>query len=257
MFLSFLAYLLRSISAPFRMRERDRRQGLWSRKGEDRIPSENHQPRRSGQKAPSVIRRRPRVKRISQGTDSEKPTRNHRAIRYSKWKAMQCRKPHLQGDFKAHQEPKPCRRQRARRIGTRQAAIVTKLKRIQYDNFPNARTIPPTQPRYDKDGEVAVGIYRLLNCGGFMTEKVLLAYRRFGAYISFLQLLQYTKRSKSRSHDAGWSSLVARRAHNPEVVGSNPAPATKKTPGHRISPVTFFFARDSGSPLRDNLGTIE
>ena len=27
---------------------------------------------------------------------------------------------------------------------------------------------------------------------------------------------------------AGWSSLVARRAHNPEVVGSNPAPATKK-----------------------------
>ena len=27
---------------------------------------------------------------------------------------------------------------------------------------------------------------------------------------------------------AGWSSLVARRAHNPEVVGSNPAPATRK-----------------------------
>ena len=24
---------------------------------------------------------------------------------------------------------------------------------------------------------------------------------------------------------AGWSSLVARRAHNPKVVGSNPAPA--------------------------------
>ena len=27
---------------------------------------------------------------------------------------------------------------------------------------------------------------------------------------------------------AGWSSLVARRAHNPKVVGSNPAPATNK-----------------------------
>ena len=26
---------------------------------------------------------------------------------------------------------------------------------------------------------------------------------------------------------AGWSSQVARRAHNPEVAGSNPAPATK------------------------------
>jgi len=28
------------------------------------------------------------------------------------------------------------------------------------------------------------------------------------------------------SSDAGWSSLVARRAHNPKVAGSNPAPAT-------------------------------
>ena len=26
---------------------------------------------------------------------------------------------------------------------------------------------------------------------------------------------------------AGWSSLVARRAHNPKVVGSNPTPAIK------------------------------
>ncbi len=26
---------------------------------------------------------------------------------------------------------------------------------------------------------------------------------------------------------AGWSSLAARRAHNPKVVGSNPAPATR------------------------------
>ncbi len=30
-----------------------------------------------------------------------------------------------------------------------------------------------------------------------------------------------------RQPDAGWSSLAARRAHNPKVVGSNPAPATK------------------------------
>src|SRR5438876_4094627 len=33
--------------------------------------------------------------------------------------------------------------------------------------------------------------------------------------------------SNGFSSDAGWSSLVARRAHNPEVVGSNPTPATK------------------------------
>lgn len=30
--------------------------------------------------------------------------------------------------------------------------------------------------------------------------------------------------------DAGWSSQVARRAHNPEVAGSNPAPATGRAP---------------------------
>ena len=28
------------------------------------------------------------------------------------------------------------------------------------------------------------------------------------------------------SSGAGWSSLAARRAHNPKVVGSNPTPAT-------------------------------
>ena len=28
-------------------------------------------------------------------------------------------------------------------------------------------------------------------------------------------------------HRAGWSSLVARQAHNLKVAGSNPAPATK------------------------------
>ena len=38
--------------------------------------------------------------------------------------------------------------------------------------------------------------------------------------------------------DAGWSSLVARRAHNPKVVGSNPAPATKFS--CICSPVPFF-----------------
>src|SRR5438874_12350508 len=34
--------------------------------------------------------------------------------------------------------------------------------------------------------------------------------------------------------DAGWSSQVARRAHNPEVAGSNPAPATQKGPLRRV-----------------------
>ena len=47
-------------------------------------------------------------------------------------------------------------------------------------------------------------------------------------------------KSRKNSIIAGWSSLVARRAHNPEVVGSNPAPATKKlllNDGHRYDAI--------------------
>ncbi len=32
---------------------------------------------------------------------------------------------------------------------------------------------------------------------------------------------------KMRQSIAGWSSSVARRAHNPKVTGSNPVPATR------------------------------
>ena len=38
---------------------------------------------------------------------------------------------------------------------------------------------------------------------------------------------------------AEWSSLVARRAHNPKVVGSNPASASPKNPVK--STLTGFF----------------
>ena len=45
--------------------------------------------------------------------------------------------------------------------------------------------------------------------------------------------------------DAGWSSQVARRAHNPEVAGSNPAPALKKALLSRA----FCFLRDGPPDL--------
>ena len=38
-----------------------------------------------------------------------------------------------------------------------------------------------------------------------------------------------TYRRHNYDLSAGWSSLVARRAHNPKVAGSNPAPATQKS----------------------------
>lgn len=50
------------------------------------------------------------------------------------------------------------------------------------------------------------------------------------------------------SHDAGWSSLVARWAHNPKVVGSNPAPATKiKKRGYEKIVAPFFLLTLSSS----------
>src|SRR5665213_1485995 len=53
----------------------------------------------------------------------------------------------------------------------------------------------------------------------------------FWALNGHLTWLRLQKGNKSSSiYDAGWSSLVARRAHNPKVVGSNPTPATKLNP---------------------------
>ena len=43
--------------------------------------------------------------------------------------------------------------------------------------------------------------------------------------------------------DAGWSSLVARRAHNPKVAGSNPAPATNLKKDSGLIPSPFLFAQ--------------
>ena len=48
--------------------------------------------------------------------------------------------------------------------------------------------------------------------------------------------------------DAGWSSQVARRAHNPEVAGSNPAPAMDERVqnGRLVRPFAF---RGRGRPF--------
>src|SRR4029078_13589639 len=46
--------------------------------------------------------------------------------------------------------------------------------------------------------------------------------------------------------DAGWSSPVARQAHNLKVVGSNPTPATKFSPPVPALGGVEFFADASG-----------
>jgi hypothetical protein len=46
-------------------------------------------------------------------------------------------------------------------------------------------------------------------------------------YLDKAGVLIYKTNLLFKSNDAGWSSLVARWAHNPKVGGSNPSPATK------------------------------
>ena len=42
------------------------------------------------------------------------------------------------------------------------------------------------------------------------------------------RLTQWPRNRYTYNPVAGWSSLAARRAHNPKVEGSNPSPATNK-----------------------------
>ena len=50
--------------------------------------------------------------------------------------------------------------------------------------------------------------------------------------------------------DAGWSSSVARWAHNPEVAGSNPVPATRQNGPRRRLRGPF------SCPMGTDLGTL-
>ena len=66
-----------------------------------------------------------------------------------------------------------------------------------------------------------------------------------------------TKAAFFRCYDdpAGWSSLVARWAHNPKVGGSNPPPATAATRLKRCGRSTFQPLRSSARiPTRTQLG---
>src|SRR6201985_320333 len=49
------------------------------------------------------------------------------------------------------------------------------------------------------------------------------------------------------SSGAGWSSLAARRAHNPKVVGSNPTPATNDRSKQSPHKAGFLFFRSPKS----------
>src|SRR5262245_18899758 len=54
-------------------------------------------------------------------------------------------------------------------------------------------------------------------------------------------------RSRASHFDAGWSSPVARQAHNLKVVGSNPTPATKHAAQSKDLAAFFYAYRAANS----------
>ena len=50
------------------------------------------------------------------------------------------------------------------------------------------------------------------------------------------------KNARILGSGAGWSSLAARRAHNPKVIGSNPIPATKYCKSLKHFCLKLFFS---------------
>ena len=60
--------------------------------------------------------------------------------------------------------------------------------------------------------------------------------------LAIYKKLRYTIKVLKRAQQniAGWSSSVARRAHNPKVGGSNPPPAT----------INMYAKMDGYSPIR-------
>ena len=64
---------------------------------------------------------------------------------------------------------------------------------------------------------------------------------------------------KRRYRYVGRSSLVARRSHNPEVVGSNPAPATKNFSSSEALFLwaVFFYTRDAVNTSERNMSRLQ
>ncbi len=61
-----------------------------------------------------------------------------------------------------------------------------------------------------------------------------------------------TRRETRQVADAGWSSPVARQAHNLKVVGSNPTPATKKPARSMVWRALIFFLSQAKNQLNKN-----
>jgi hypothetical protein len=93
--------------------------------------------------------------------------------------------------------------------------------------------------------------------GNFSYDVTLMLKGRQPAMVGGLGLFSYgaAARSIHKLNIAGWSSPVARQAHNLKAAGSNPAPATKSK--SRPSGRLFAFAGWEFQPFRIASCTIK
>ena len=83
----------------------------------------------------------------------------------------------------------------------------------------------------------------------YRRQEICLALAYWQPYNNF-SLSKETRFQRAATYNsAGWSSLVARRAHNPEVVGSNPAPATKHEAPDQQKWSGVFLMDESQDPV--------
>jgi hypothetical protein len=74
--------------------------------------------------------------------------------------------------------------------------------------------------------------------------------RPFHLAVQSKQSLPRSKQGLTSRVDAGWSSPVARQAHNLKVTGSNPVPATKYQNGPPCGPFAYLPHARHQSPPR-------
>ena len=72
-------------------------------------------------------------------------------------------------------------------------------------------------------------------------RKHIILWKQAGNVVRRKKFDKHTEEDYNKYNNAGWSSLEARRAHNPKVAGSNPAPAISEKTGSVIGTGFFSF----------------
>lgn len=163
-------------------------------------------------------------------------------------------------------------------LAGRPLGILIGMVPIMANGWPARRTVPARFALQDTDASVAAHdppptpaqpaeSYGRM-CGGLMrpshmtpitprTRHTTHDIPRTTRRLDFPQTAPIVDKAAARQADAGWSSSVARWAHNPEVHGSNPCPATTWPPFSESSETAVLFIPNSSAVVRFGLSNVE